>query len=119
MGVVILPKAYLESRTCINLEDFNGTEKDDGLSLSTDDKTNVQESFGGYSSTDKKFECTDNTPSRLYRGTTYVDGSGKVEKANVGHMGVLDNYNACSRLFGAFVYNSTPDPKDSSRFYGV
>ena len=117
---MFLPEAYLDSRTCINLHDFDKNNKGDWgtKNIIDTDVPSIRKAFGGYDG-DGNLECSDDTPSRLYRGTTYVDGKGQVEFGNTGHMDILDDFRTCSRLFGAFVYNSAPDPKNTNRHPGM
>lgn len=120
LGVVFLPKAYLDSRTCINLLDFNDNASTEAPSkgLVATDLAAIRDSFGGFTDGDN-YVCDNDTPSRMYRGTTYVNGKGQVEFGNTGHMDILDDFRTCSRLFGAFVYNSDPDPKNTNRHPGM
>lgn len=139
LGVAIFPKAYIESKQCIDLADFTFKDdsKDDsaateyGCPAVDDGLSTVAQAQQVYKAFKDDFKLTNNgtsnagtlisrdeVPTRLYRGTTYTDSSGsKVKHHNLGHMGPLDHFQTCNRLFGAFVYNSTPDPLNTGKLF--
>ena len=75
--------------------------------------------LGMISADGRTLECPDDEenplPGRLYAGTMYdTNDHSKVIARNAGHMGDLDHYARCSRLFGSYVYDPNPDPTRSN-----
>ena len=138
IGMARIPKKYLDAKQCIDLQDFVATSNIDtngsgcvAMSQHGLNAAQVREVWGAFSdeftgndadlykAVTATLAARDEVPTRLYRGTTYTDSSGsKVKYHNLGHMGTLDHFQSCSRLFGAFVYNSTPDPTNTGKLFG-